>query len=327
MAGTQGEAIEAIPMGTAVEPAANATALVMPTAVATPVAGPIAMAVPLSQTMERVLGPHDVISVQQTPRGCLQECMGCSARSEFKLYAGFNETMPGLDTILPGAPKVKDPNQLAHMLEESPFCPDRCFWSGMRKFSIPIKVPDENGEVMMYNEKAFSLPTHCIVHGENGDLVIPCCCYLPTLKTYTADKTYVGKSKYVCDQYLFVPKLAIYDADNNPQFMIRPDTCCAGCCPVCDGGGKGSNCIFMPFYIRNFATLDKIPSAVPGMDAQIRNVWPGFKREICTSADNYFVVFPAGTTSNTKGALLGATTLLDFTVFEEKNGGCLFVSW
>ena len=36
--------------------------------------------VPLTQTMERVLGPWDVISVEQTPRGCLQECMGCSAR-------------------------------------------------------------------------------------------------------------------------------------------------------------------------------------------------------------------------------------------------------
>ena len=68
------------------------------------------------------------------------------------------------------------------VLEQSPFCPDRCFWSGMRKFSIPIKVPDENGEVMMYNEKDFSLPTHCIVHGDNGDLIIPCCCYLPTIK-------------------------------------------------------------------------------------------------------------------------------------------------
>ena len=51
------------------------------------------------------------------------------------------------------------------------------------------------------------MPTHCIIHGDNGDLTIPCCCYLPTLKTYTPDGTLVGKTKYVCDQYLFVPKL------------------------------------------------------------------------------------------------------------------------
>ena len=89
---------------------------------------------------------------------------------------------------------------------------------------------------MMYNEKDFSMPTHCIVHGDNGDLPIPCCCFLPTLKTYTADKTYVGKTKYVCDSYLCVPKLATYGPDGTPQYMIRPDTCCAGCLPICGGG-------------------------------------------------------------------------------------------
>ena len=289
---------------------------------------PIATAVPLSETMERVLGPQDVISVQQTPRGCLQECLGCSARSEFRLYGGFHENMR--NNILPGQDLGPDSLQIAHMLEESPFCPDRCFWSGMRKFSIPIKVPDADGELMMYNEKDFSMPTHCIVHGQDGDIVIPCCCYLPTLKTYTADKTYVGKTKYVCDMYLCVPKLRTYDADDNPMYLIRPDTCCLGCLPTCGGCGKGSSCIYMPFYIRPHDKVDeKITGAAggKGMEAQIRNVWAGAKKECCTSADNYFVVFPEGSTTATKAALLGSTVLLDFTVFEEKDGGCLIVSW
>jgi len=289
---------------------------------------PVANAVPLTQTMERVLGPCDVISVQQTPRGCFQECLGCSARSEFRLYNGFKENMR--NAILPGQDLGPDADQIGHMLEESSFCPDRCFWSGMRKFSIPIKVPDENGEMMMYNEKDFSLPTHCIVHGDNGDLVIPCCCMLPTLKTYTSDKTYVGKTKYVCDQYLWVPKLRTYDANDNPLYMIRPDTCCCGCCPVCGcGGGKGSNCVYMPFYIRNVQTLEKLPGGPGGMglEAQVRNVWSGMKKECCTSADNYFVVFPENSTTALKAALIGSTVLLDFTVFEEKDGGCLVVTW
>ena len=64
-----------------------------------------------------------------------------------------------------------------------------------------------------------------------------------------------------------------------------------------------------------------------GMPAQIRNVWAGFKRECCTSADNFFVVFPEGSSTALKAALLGSTALLDFTVFEEKQGGCLIVSW
>ena len=83
-----------------------------------PAAVKVATAVPLTETMERVLGPQDVISVQQTPRGCLQECMGCSARSEFRLYGGFHENMR--NNILPGQDLGPDSLQIAHMLEESP---------------------------------------------------------------------------------------------------------------------------------------------------------------------------------------------------------------
>merc|ERR1719446_1067814 len=142
------------------------------------------------------------------------------------------------------------------MLEESPFCPDRCFWGGMRAFSIPIKTPDIDGEIMMYNEKAFSMPTHCIFQTQDGDVTIPCCCMLPAIKTYTVDKTLVATSQYKCDMCIFVDKIATYDSDGNPQFMIRPDTCCMGCCPVCGGCGKGSQCLYMPYYIRKFDTLE-----------------------------------------------------------------------
>lgn len=86
----------------------------------------------------------------------------------------------------------------------------------------------------------------------------------------------------------------MYDAQDLPMFMIRPDTCCGDCLPVCGSGGfgKSSSCIYMPFYIRTFDTLEKLPGGASvdfpggGMEAQIRNVWPGFKRECCTSADN-----------------------------------------
>ena len=43
----------------------------------------------------------------------------------------------------------------------------------------------------MYNEKDLSLPTECnFAVGDQIDLRVPCCCCLPSLKTYTADKTY-----------------------------------------------------------------------------------------------------------------------------------------
>jgi len=281
--------------------------------------------------MERVLGPHDVISVEQTPRGCLQECMGCSARSEFILYGGYREGRMN-HAIFEGSggpPAADAGEQIGHMLEESPFCPDRCFWSGMRPLKMPIKVPNQDGEEMVRLEKDFSMPTHCILHGQDGDLIIPCCCNLPKMRTVAPDGTVVGEAKYVCDMYLFVPKIMAHGADGNPLFLIRPDTCCFDCCPFCECGGRGGNCLYLPFYIRDPTTKEKVgggPGA-KGLDAQIRNLWSGFKKECCTSADHFFVVFPKDADTATKASLIGATALLDYTVFEEKNGGCLVVSW
>ena len=99
---------------------------------------------------------------------------------------------------------------------------------------------------------------------------------------------------------------------------------------MCGSGcDKGSQCIYMPFYIRDPKTTEKLPGGpkANGEPAQIRNLWSGMKRECCTSADNYFVIFPAGATSALKGALLGSTILLDSAVFEEKSGGCIIVTW
>ena len=85
----------------------------------------------------------------------------------------------------------------------------------------------------------------------------------------------------------------------------------------------------MPFYIRKHDTLEKIQGGPggQGLEAQIRNVWAGLKKECCTSANNYYIVFPAGESTPMKAALVGSMVLLDFTVFEEKNGGIGVVSW
>ena len=141
------------------------------------VAPVVAVAAPLTDTMERMLGPYDVISVEQTPRGCLQEAFGCTARNEFVLYGGYREGRMSRNIFSgSGGPKEFTNEQIGYMLEESPFFPDRCFWSGMRKLQMPIKAPNQDGEVMLNVVKDFSMPTHCIVHGNDGDLVIPCCC-------------------------------------------------------------------------------------------------------------------------------------------------------
>jgi len=52
------------------------------------------------------------------------------------------------------------------------------------------------------------------------------------------------------------------------------------------------------------------------MNAQINKVWSGFKKECCSDADNFQVVFPATADNDTKANLLGANILIDFTFFE-----------
>ena len=49
--------------------------------------------------------------------------------------------------------------------------------------------------------------------------------------------------------------------------------------------------------------------------------------QLLGSEPSDFVIFPGGSSTALKAALIGSTVLLDFTVFEEKNGGCGIVSW
>ena len=45
---------------------------------------------PVTQEMRRVLDVP-ALSVQQTLRGCFQECLGCEAKTEYKVYHGHLE--------------------------------------------------------------------------------------------------------------------------------------------------------------------------------------------------------------------------------------------
>ena len=46
----------------------------------------------VTNSMEmRTMFQPDAITVQQTRRGCLQECFGCEAKSEYRVFAGHVE--------------------------------------------------------------------------------------------------------------------------------------------------------------------------------------------------------------------------------------------
>ena len=227
---------------------------------------PVAIGAPLTQTMERVLGPLDAVSVQQTPRGCVQECLGCTAQSEYLIYPGLKED------------GGENAPQIAHMIEHSNcalrvFC-SLCGSAMVRPFSMPITVPDKDGEELVKFSKDWSMPVCCIVRTQDFDAAFPCCCCLPALVTTTPDGTKVGETKYVCDECPFVPKFHVFDADGRQQYLIRPDTCMGGACINCSMGGRGSRFFYVPFIIRDPETQEPLPGGegAKGAPAQITKV-------------------------------------------------------
>ena len=122
-----------------------------PMSQATPVP-PMAMAaVPVSTNS---MFSHDAITVQQTTRGCFQECFGCEAKSEYRVFPGHVEE---------GQPRKENIPQMGHLLEESGCLCRTCFTS-QRGFpmklaagSLPADTEDAGPTVMVY-EKPFSLP-------------------------------------------------------------------------------------------------------------------------------------------------------------------------
>eukprot|EP00960_Hanusia_phi_P068321 766813-Hanusia_phi.AAC.7 len=238
------------------------------------------MAVPMMANSMSTIFEHPCISVQQTKRGCLQECLGCEAKSEFKVFPGHVEQ---------GQPKQEGIQQIGHLLEESS-CPKRFCCGEMRSFRMPLTLGDKAGgqQVLEYT-KPWSLPICIHIKTDGGSIDCPCCCCLPKLHTKLPNGTPLGSTEYYCDLFCFVPKFRVRDGTGAPVYRISPDTCCCNCCISCGCGGKGSKCFYIPFYIRDHSTNEKLNGALPGTQAEIRKVWSGFKKECCTTADNFQV--------------------------------------
>ena len=266
----------------------------VPTAVPIAEAGLAPAAAPAAPIVANSMFAHDAISVQQTKRGCFQEMCGCEAKSEYRVYPGHVEE---------GQPRDEGIAQMGHLLEESSFFCRLCFAS-QRGFvmklaagSLPAETPGAGPTVMVY-EKPFGLPVcwNCYIPTDGGvhKIPIPCCCYLPEIVTKTPEGRVLGSSQYECDSNLLVPKFKVKDANGNITYKIKPDTCCCGLCIKCRCGfGRQSKAIYVPFEIRDPVTMEPMTSVYEGQPAQVRKVWSGWKKECCTDADNFHVIFPA----------------------------------
>jgi hypothetical protein len=261
---------------------------------------------------------HEAITVQQTKRGCYQEMCGCEAKSEYRVYPGHVEQ---------GQPRAEGIPQIGHLLEDSGFLIRLCC-ADMRGFTMKLAAGDKPagepgaGPVQAVYEKPFSFPIFGKMYiPTDSDIIkvnFPCCCFLPSVDTKTPDGRKVGSSRYICDLHPFVPAFEVLDEPGRVMYYVRPDTCCCDQCITCNCcGGPGAGCIFTPFYIRDPITKQPVPSAFgPERPAEIRKVWSGFKKECCTDADNFHVIFPAGASEEVKMNLLGTNMLIDFSWFE-----------
>lgn len=274
--------------------------------------------------LDNYFAPNALL-VKQTMRGCLQECLGCEAKSEFEV-APMDWSQ--LDGFRLGDAALNEKNILYALENSSCFC--RLCWRDGRPFNMEVKqwVADAKtqketagtGQPIVNYKKDCGMPLNMTIPlGENGDVTCPCCCMLPAVEMTTPDGSPLqSKSQYICDINLFVPKLAYEEPIGTPVYMVKPETCCGGCCLKCNCKGKGS--LFVPFYFHDPQTGEPI---VPyGPDApQIRKVWAGWKKECCSTADTYAMKFPDGIDSKRKAGLLGMAFLIDFTVFEKQGEG------
>jgi len=145
------------------------------------------------------------------------------------------------------------------------------------------------------------------------------------LETLDASGERLGRTDYVCELCLFVPKMDVSDSQDRVRYRLRPDTCCLGLCvrPRC--GGSGGKCCTVPFLVREPGTGKPVMTnhrvqsdekfGVGDENAQVTQLWTGLKR-CCTRKNAYALRFPANADSAMKATLTGATLLVDLSFTE-----------
>lgn len=249
--------------------------------------------------------------VKQTMRGCIQECLGCEAKSEFLVAPIDFGHMDGYKV----SEQAKAQPDIAYVLEESSFCCRLCYPQG-RPYEINVSAGGApGGQELIKHVKPCSFPLNFKI----DDITCPCCFNLPKQDDILPNGQPLGsESTYICDENLWVPKLK-YKENGEDIYIVKPETCCGGCCIQCFGKGSkcGKGCLFLPFYFHDPLTGLPIGGEYGGENTpQIRQVWPGMKAACCSTADHFVVYFPPGINANRKAGLLGMTFLLDFVVFE-----------
>lgn len=150
-----------------------------------------------------------------------------------------------------------------------------------------------------------------------------CNCFpLPYLDTKNGtDGTNLGRTSYVCDHRICVPKYDVTNSRGEKIYRIQPDTCCLDMCIRCRcDSGRGDTkgkCCRVPFIIRNPRTL--APATTDGNEsfAQVDALWSGWANECCRKKSAYHLAFPREATVEEKLILTGSAILIDVNIFEQ----------
>lgn len=230
------------------------------------------------------LGGYDSVAVRQTRRGCLQECMGCEAKTE--MYVTH--------------PENKEDKYL-YVLEDTSFFNRLCL-KGNRPFIMNVSWPDATAETDP-KFATFDRPFRCPVG------TCKCCCFQEIIAS--AGGSVIGSTIEKSVFNSCVPQFDVKDASGNTKYAIHVQTCCGGCCMDCCAGGCCS--MKIPFYIYDPAQDE------PGKHlGEITKVWGGLSKELLTDADTFIIKYPTNADATTKANLLGSTFLINQLFFESQ---------
>jgi len=155
--------------------------------------------------------------VMQTRRGCLQETMGCEAKTEFNISTNQDKN-----------------THILYALEESGCC-IRTFCPNIRNWKMDVAV-DKNSPAFLEIER----PMRC------GPVPLKCCCYQEVIAREKGGKE-LGSIRE--EMFFCVPQFSILSANGTKTGVIHQPTCVGGACVDCFAEGC-YNCR-IPFYIYN----------------------------------------------------------------------------
>ncbi|CAM9452317.1 unnamed protein product, partial [Heterosigma akashiwo] len=257
--------------------------------------------------MDRLAARDDLVLAQSTSQCCRCCCFQNS----------ITWVLSEQDNFQPG-PNPFDLPISGWIHEESSWFGRSCSWilPGCRavKYVQHAGPPPDN--IIGTHEKVCTCG-YCLNCG-NYSFPICNCFPLPYLETKTAEGAIVGKTLYICDACMSVPKFDVFDKMGEKKYRLRPDTCCLGVCVRWRCDGEKGKCFRVPFIIQDYSSKVPVKTNAPSEDnAQIDVLWSGWKNECCTLKNAYHLAFPEGVSPEEKLLLTGAALLVDLTLYEQ----------